>query len=114
VTAATVGGGTATAGADYTVTSVSLNWPDGDTSSKTLAVPIIDDTLVESSETVNLALSAPTGGAALGAQATAILTIIDNDGAPPPTVQTIPTLSWPGLLLLAALLALGGFVRTRT
>jgi hypothetical protein len=114
VTAATVGGGTATAGADYTVTSVSLNWPDGDASSKTLVVPIIDDALVEPSETVNLALSAPTGGAALGAQATALLTIIDNDAPPPPPAsQVIPTLSWTGLLLLMGLLALGAIVRIR-
>jgi hypothetical protein len=113
VTAATVGGGTATAGADYTVTSVSLNWPDGDASSKTLVVPIIDDALVEPSETINLALSVPTGGAALGAQATAILTIIDNDALPPPISQPIPTLSWTGLLLLAGLLVLAAIVRTR-
>jgi hypothetical protein len=113
VTAATVGGGTATAGADYTVTSVSLNWPNGDASSKTLVVPIIDDALIEPSETVNLALSAPTGGAALGAQATAILTIIDNDAPPPPPSQVIPTLSWTGLLLLSGLLALGAIVRIR-
>jgi hypothetical protein len=113
VTAATVGGGTATAGADYTVTSVSLNWPDGDASSKTLVVPIIDDALVEPSETVNLALSAPTGGAVLGAQATAILTIIDNDAPPPPAPQVIPTLSWTGLLLLTGLLALAAIVRIR-
>jgi hypothetical protein len=113
VTAATVGGGTATVGTDYTVTSVSLNWPDGDASSKTLVVPIIDDALIEPSETVKLALSAPTGGAALGAQTTAILTIIDNDAPPPPASQVIPTLSWTGLLLLTGLLALGAFVRIR-
>ena len=47
--------------------------------------------MVSDPETVNLALSAPTGGAGLGAQATAILTIIDNDGAPPPATNITPS-----------------------
>jgi hypothetical protein len=47
--------------------------------SRTFAIPIINDTLDENSETVNLTLSNPTGGAQLGTQNTAVLTITDND-----------------------------------
>jgi predicted outer membrane repeat protein len=99
--------GTATAGSDYTTAGGTLSWADGDTATKTFVVTIIDDTVVEGNETVNLTLSNPTGGATLGAQATAILTIIDDDGAiPPPT--PVPTLSqWTLGLMLLLLLALG-------
>src|SRR5213075_2531305 len=63
--------GTATSGSDYTAASGTLSWANGDAASKTFTVAILDDAAVESSETVNLTLSAPTGGATLGAQSTA-------------------------------------------
>jgi hypothetical protein len=67
--------GTATAGADYTPATGTLTWLDGDTTPKTFSIPIIDDTLIEGNETVNLTLSSPTGGS-LGTSA-AVLTIVD-------------------------------------
>ena len=71
--------GTATAGLDYTATSGTLTFADGETS-KTFSIPIIDDTLIEPNETVRLRLFSPTGGATLGTQREAKLVIIDNDG----------------------------------
>src|SRR5207249_1592809 len=53
---------------------------DQDTTNETVLVTILDDTLVEGPETVSLSLGAPTGGATIGAQNTATLTILDNDG----------------------------------
>ena len=47
--------------------------------SRTISIPIANDGVVEPSETVLLALSNPAGGAALGAQKTATLVIVDND-----------------------------------
>jgi|GEM_PF-6383715 len=82
VTYATTSGGTATAGTDYTTKTGTLSWADGDTANKTFTIPILDDMIYEGSETVNLALTNPTGGASLGAQNTAVLTIVDNESPP--------------------------------
>ena len=75
----TTANGTATAGADYSATNGILSWADGDTTTKTFNVIIIEDDLVEGNETVTLTLSSPMGGAALGTLASASLTIVDND-----------------------------------
>jgi Calx-beta domain len=72
------GNGTATAGVDYTAKSGTLSFASGQVV-KTFTIPIINDSIDEPDETVNLALSNPTGGASLGAQNTAILAITDND-----------------------------------
>ncbi|MEW6730990.1 MAG: Calx-beta domain-containing protein [Acidobacteriota bacterium] len=68
--------GTATAGADYTATTGTLSFGSGETT-KTFSVPVLADLLAEPNETVNLALSNPTGGATLGTPSTAVLTIVN-------------------------------------
>jgi hypothetical protein len=78
VSYATVAGGTATSNVDYTAVSGVLNWAGGDSAPKTFTVPILADNLVESNETVNLALSNPTNNAALGVPSTAVLTILQS------------------------------------
>ncbi|HEX5036050.1 MAG TPA: Calx-beta domain-containing protein [bacterium] len=70
--------GTAVAGADYTANSGTLTFAEGETS-KTFTVAITEDTDDESDETVNLMLSNPTDDATLGAIATAVLTVTDDD-----------------------------------
>ena len=79
--------GTATAPADYTAVTQTVSFANGDTANKTVSIPIVNDTSVERNETVNLALSSPTGGATLGSPSTAVLTITDNDAAPAGTLQ---------------------------
>jgi hypothetical protein len=85
---ATVAGGTATGGAscgagvDYVNASGTLNWTNGDSAPKTFTITICNDTLDEPDETVNLALSNATGGATIGTQGTAVLTITDDDATP--------------------------------
>jgi uncharacterized repeat protein (TIGR01451 family) len=79
-TCATQAGGSATAGGDYTSTSTVLGWADGDTAAKSCVIPILDDNVVESDETVLVTLSAPTGGAGIGA-GSATVTILDEDNA---------------------------------
>ncbi|MCU0546400.1 MAG: hypothetical protein MUE44_30260 [Oscillatoriaceae cyanobacterium Prado104] len=73
--------GTAVAPGDYTNTPIAVNFADGDTTTKTVVIPIVNDTLVEGNETVNLSLGTPTGGATIGTQNTASLSIIDNDSS---------------------------------
>ena len=70
--------GTATAGTDYTATSGTLTFAAGVTS-VSFQVPITNDTRDEVTETVNLSLSNPAGGAVLGTRRTASLNIVDND-----------------------------------
>ncbi|MEJ6486264.1 Calx-beta domain-containing protein [Nostoc punctiforme UO1] len=77
--------GTAIAGSDYTNTPITVTFANGETS-KTVTIPIVNDAIAESNETINLTLANPQGGATLGTQTTAILTIIDNDQAKPGTL----------------------------
>jgi len=81
--------GTATSGSDYTSVSGTLSWPAGDLSSKTFTVPIKDDSLNENNETISLGLSSPTGGATLGNQKNAALTIIDDDPLPSVSISDV-------------------------
>jgi hypothetical protein len=74
----TTADGSATAPADYTAVAQTLSFQAGETS-KTIAIPIIDDATREGNETVRLILSNPTGGATLGTYAQAVLTITDNE-----------------------------------
>jgi hypothetical protein len=67
---------TAMAGQDYTATSGSLTFPAG-TTSQTVSVPILGDTLAEAAETLLLRLALPAN--ATLARATAVATINDND-----------------------------------
>jgi len=81
--------GSAVAGADYTAASGTLSWASGDMSPRTFQVPILNDTLVEGTETITLSLSNPTGVGTLGPQSAATLTIPD---APPTAVSYALTL----------------------
>jgi hypothetical protein len=73
--------GTATSGADFTALSGTVTIPTGATTA-IIAIPVIDDLIVEGSETVIVTLTAVTSGAAsLGATLVATNTIADNDTA---------------------------------
>lgn len=72
------GGGTATAGQDYTAVAGTLTF-DAAEASKTFQVPITNDPTDEPNETVSLRLSSPGGGGSLGSPNVATLTILDDD-----------------------------------
>ncbi len=82
VSYATTTGGTAAAAVDYTATSGTLSWANGDMADKSFSIPIIDNSDPTTNKTVNLALTAPTGGVTLqGVTNTSVLTIIEDDAA---------------------------------
>jgi prepilin-type processing-associated H-X9-DG protein len=70
--------GTATAGLDYTATNGTLTFAPGETN-QSIVVPILNDGIVESTETFTVALGNTTGGAVLGTPVTATVRITDND-----------------------------------
>lgn len=82
--------GSAVAGTDYEPVELTVFFNDGDTSERALALPLIADTVhSEADTTVNLTLSEPGNCVALGAQSTAVLTIVDDDTPPPPPSFTL-------------------------
>ncbi len=81
--------GTATSGADFTGTSGTLTWADGDVSEKVISLGISNDNQSESSESLQLTLTNPSGGAGLAASRAAIT--IDDDENPAPTQPAPPT-----------------------
>lgn len=73
-----VSGGSAAEGLDYTVSPSTLLFGPGETT-KTVGVQVLDDHIVEGSETIGLRLSSPRGGAGLG---DTDLTLTITDGSP--------------------------------
>ena len=74
--------GSATSPSDFTSTSGTLNFADGQDGAS-FNVPITDDNIAELAESFTVNLSNPTGGVSLGAQSSATVTIYDNDGTAP-------------------------------
>jgi uncharacterized delta-60 repeat protein len=72
--------GSATDGADFTGATGTLSWASGDTTDKTITVPILDDSDFEPDETFTVTLSSVTGGASLGTDTTTV-TIVNDDPA---------------------------------
>jgi len=70
---------------DYEIALGKVSFAPGETA-KTVRILIVNDNFVEGNETVNLALSNPTGtGVGLGTPNQAELTIVDNDSVAPTT-----------------------------
>jgi hypothetical protein len=76
--------GSALSGSDYTSSSGTLSWASGDSTSKTISIPIADNAVAESPEQFTVTLSAPSPGLGLGLQPSAIVEIIDDDEPWPP------------------------------
>lgn len=73
-------GGNATAGSDFTFTSPQvINFPANSSDSIVVNVPIINDNISETTETIWFALGNATNGAVFGANDSALVTITDND-----------------------------------
>lgn len=71
--------GSAVSGLDYQSTSGNLSWADGDGSTKMITVPLLNDSVMESDETLMLHLSNPTGGAILTVPIASTITLVDDE-----------------------------------
>ena len=78
--------GTASAGTDYTATSGTLSWADGDSSPKSFAVSVSPISF-SGSKSFSVALADPTSGAALGNPGNATVTINGSASAPVGSLQ---------------------------
>lgn len=92
--------GSATAGSDFSASSGTLNWADWDGSSRTITIPVIDDTVGEASETFSVNLSGSVG-TVLGIPTSLAVTITDNDGGlaavvPPASPSIVSVVPGPG------------------
>lgn len=94
--------GTAIAGSDYVAVDGQITFPAA-TTSASITVPLLNDSLKEGSETFSVTLSAPVPGAPLVVldAATANGTIVDDE-----TIRAIPAGAPLGWLVLGAALAL--------
>ncbi len=86
--------GTAHEGSDYLGEHGSVAWADGDSASKTITVPIIDNNVVDGSRYFRVGISAPSGGAVVGDINQVICIITDDEVASAGTLRfTTPTAS---------------------
>jgi plastocyanin len=83
--------GSAIDGLDYTAVQGTLSWPGGDAAPRSIQIPILDDDESEGVETLQVMLSDPGGGAALG-RSTATISIAASDSDFPPCVPGEQTL----------------------
>ncbi|UCH26433.1 MAG: S8 family serine peptidase, partial [Trueperaceae bacterium] len=77
----------AVAGEDFTSTTVTVSWADGESGAKTVNIPIIDDVLDEVNEAFWAKLRNVSGGASLGTRSS-LVNILDND-EPGPAAGTL-------------------------
>ena len=73
---------TAVAGIDFQPTAGTLTWADGETGTKLVTLPLINDNDYEpANETIEIQLSAPTGGAAIGSSRAGVAVSSDEGTA---------------------------------
>jgi hypothetical protein len=80
--------GTATSPADYGAVSVTISFADGETIPKSVSIPVVDDSLAEGNETLQLILDMPTGDVVVGTGGAATLAIEDDEVPPPLAPRT--------------------------
>ena len=97
--------GTAVVDTDFTAQSGVLVWANGETGTKTISVPILQDNVLDGPKSFTVTLSGATGGASIGAPggliAAATVMIVDANTdsfpsgcMPPLTGWTIPAPGW--------------------
>lgn len=80
--------GTATSPADFTNTSQTVSWADGDDADKTVTLTLADDLTPEDRETLTLTLSNPSVDAEIAFPTVTTVTILDDDSLP--VISAVP------------------------
>jgi len=88
--------GTAIAGTDYTATSGTLQWADGDAASKHFSIPVSNATAFSGSKTFSVALSNATNGATLSSPSSATVSITGSGAGTTSWVYYNGVFDWPG------------------
>jgi hypothetical protein len=88
--------GTAVAGTNFTQTSGTLSWPNGDAAAKTVSVPISNSTPFTGSKSFTVALGSPSGGATVSTPTSASVAITGSatgtaSGAPSAVTNLVLT-----------------------
>jgi uncharacterized delta-60 repeat protein len=96
--------GSATAGTDYTPLDLTVWFADGDDRPRAIPLAAINDARVTGDRTLTLTLAEPLACATLGSQASAEVTLVDDDSVlPPPSTfsvgGTVTGLAGSGLVL---------------
>ncbi len=81
-----VGAGSTATGADYSLGATTVTFPASSSAAESVIVTIVDDAMMEATETIELMLANPTNSAAIGANSTFTISIGDNDTPVPDIV----------------------------
>lgn len=73
--------GSAVSNADFTTATGTINFADGDQTTKIISVPITNDTVAEATESLTVELTNPTGSAQIGTRSIATIDVTDDDAA---------------------------------
>jgi CSLREA domain-containing protein len=95
-------GNTASSGSDFTASSGTVTFAPG-TTTQTIAVPVLGDTIVEGNESFFLDLTNPSNATIADAQAA--VTIVDDDGSPALTISDLAVNESTGTASVTVLLA---------
>lgn len=82
--------GSAIAGSDFTATSGTLSWTDGDSAAKTINIPVLNNPAATGDKTFTVNLSNPAFGL-LGPLSTASVTLTASAATPTPAPTSTPT-----------------------
>ena len=82
-----LGGGTATSGLDYSFTPTTVTFPAGSSATQAVTLAIIDDAMVEPTETIILSLQNPSNSAIINPNTSQTINITDNDVGSSPSVS---------------------------
>lgn len=72
----------AAAGLDFVAVDETLSWADGENADRVINLSLLDDLLVEGTESFDIELYQPGGGATLGSPERMEIRILDNEAAP--------------------------------